>query len=203
MSATGANRIGMCIAQTRVHTEDGPVAIDQLRVGQRAWTREDAGGSSVLRTIIDVFTSEPRPIRKLAFGFESSVFGILFTDDQPIWVVDKGWVPARDVRAGRTSLGDFFLLRDGRQAHCCANVPVIATGEPGIGWSAQDNASRRGERRDYSGSSDLFVPGVAAPKGPSVRLDVRTHGLVLDGGAGCFVGAKGLWVGPAACGEAR
>lgn len=203
MSATGANRIGMGIAQARVRTGDGPVAIDQLRVGQRAWTREDAGGSCVLRTIVDGFTSNLRPIRKLAFGFESGVFGILFTDHQPIWGVDKGRVPAPDGRAGRTSLGDFFLLQDGRQAHCCANVPAIATGQPGIGWPAQDDASRRGERRGDAGSSDLFVPGVAAPKGPSVRLDVRTQGFAVEGGAGCFVGANGLRVGPAACGQAR
>jgi hypothetical protein len=29
----------------------------------------------------------------------------------------------------------------------------------------------------------------------SERLEVRTYGLVVEGGAGCYLGAAGLWVG--------
>ena len=68
-------------AGLRVHTDRGPVAIDELNVGDRVLSRTPSTGESSFMPIIRTFTHRDRPIRCVTYLLEGRMIGVMATDD--------------------------------------------------------------------------------------------------------------------------
>ncbi len=83
-------------AGTPVLTRTGSRAIEKLRVGDQVLSQDPADGSLEFRPILAVFHNAPT--RTLRVEVESET--ILATPIHRFWVAGKGWVMARDLKAG-------------------------------------------------------------------------------------------------------
>ncbi|KPH96791.1 Hedgehog/intein hint domain-containing protein [Actinobacteria bacterium OK074] len=114
MSASAAARLEQLGAEalmakcfppgTKVATEDGPKPIEEIEVGDRVWSLDQATGQQSLQRVLKLFHhTVDRLIRvRTADGH------IEATDRHRFWARERGWVEARDLRAG-----DTFETQDG------------------------------------------------------------------------------------------
>jgi uncharacterized protein YdaU (DUF1376 family) len=91
---------GKCfVAGTPVHTENGWVPIEELRVGDLILSRDDETGEEAYRPIAAVMVTEDRPV--LALALENSmgaVETIEATQPHPFFVEGRGWLAASELR---------------------------------------------------------------------------------------------------------
>jgi len=85
------------VAGTPVWTERGAIPIEQLRVGDRALSKDVETGEVAYRPIIRTTTREPKPLVVINLGVEQ----ITSTGGHPFWVAGEGWVRARQLKAGQ------------------------------------------------------------------------------------------------------
>jgi hypothetical protein len=91
-------------AGTPVATEHGEKPIEQIRAGDRVWSRNSETGRAELHTVVGLFQKTATELFTISAGETS--FAV--TPEHPLWVVGRGWVDAGDVR-----VGDELLRRDG------------------------------------------------------------------------------------------
>ena len=91
---------GKCfVAGTPVHTENGWVPIEQLRVGDLVLSRDDETGEEDYRPIAAVMVTPDKPV--LALALENSmgeVETIEATAPHPFFVEGRGWIAASELR---------------------------------------------------------------------------------------------------------
>ncbi len=91
---------GKCfVAGTPVHTENGWVPIEQLRVGDLVLSRDDETGEEDYRPIAAVMATPDKPV--LAIALENSmgeVETIEATAPHPFFVEGRGWIAASELR---------------------------------------------------------------------------------------------------------
>jgi len=85
------------VAGTPVWTERGAIPIEQLRVGDRALSKDVETGEVAYRPIIRTTTREPKPLVVINLGVEQ----ITSTGGHPFWVAGEGWVRASQLKAGQ------------------------------------------------------------------------------------------------------
>jgi hypothetical protein len=84
---------------TPVHTEGGLVAIEELRVGDLVWSRDDETGEEGYRPITRVFVTPDQPLLWLALEDSEGSTEVLEVTPQHPFRTGHGWVAARDLRA--------------------------------------------------------------------------------------------------------
>jgi RHS repeat-associated protein len=100
--AGGRAPLGLCFAAgTLVHTERGLVPIEEVRVGDRVWSRSDETGEQSYRPVVRTFVTPDQPTLELHFASDGrATERVDATVEHPFWVVDRGWVAAGDLRPG-------------------------------------------------------------------------------------------------------
>ncbi|MDQ0774426.1 hypothetical protein QF026_002892 [Streptomyces aurantiacus] len=91
-------------AGTKVATEHGPKPIEQIAVGDRVWSLDQATGKKSLQRVVKLFH---RTVDQL-IRVRTADGQVDATDTHRFWVRERGWVEARDLRAG-----DTFQTQDG------------------------------------------------------------------------------------------
>lgn len=126
-------------AGTPILWEGGEKAIEEFKVGERVWARDefDPNGPLELKEIEQYFV---RTAALLHLHVGEHV--IRTTDEHPFWVVDKGWTKAIELHPG-----DSLLTHDGRQV---AVEEVLDTGE----WETVYNFRVADFHTYFVGSSD-------------------------------------------------
>ncbi|WP_405930981.1 polymorphic toxin type 27 domain-containing protein [Streptomyces sp. NBC_00827] len=114
MSASAAARLEQAGAQallsrcfpagTKVATADGPKAIEDIEVGDRVWSLDQATGKKSLQRVLKLFD---RTVDQLV-RISTADGKVEASDTHRFWVRERGWVEARDLRAG-----DTFETQDG------------------------------------------------------------------------------------------
>jgi hypothetical protein len=95
---------GSCVcfaAGTLVQTERGLVPIEEVRVGDRVWSRSDETGEEGYQRVARTFVTPDQPTLELELIRDGGVTErIEVTGEHPFWIVDRGWVAARELRPG-------------------------------------------------------------------------------------------------------
>jgi hypothetical protein len=81
---------------TRVWTESGPAAIEQVRVGDRVLSQHPQTGELAYKPVVAVTVREPTPLVRLQLLDDS----IRCSGGHPFWIAGHGWVRARDIKPG-------------------------------------------------------------------------------------------------------
>ncbi|OXY97175.1 polymorphic toxin type 27 domain-containing protein [Streptomyces diastatochromogenes] len=91
-------------AGTKVATADGPKPIEDIEVGDRVWSQDQATGKKSLQPVLKLFH---RTVASLV-RIRTADGQVEATDSHRFWVRERGWVEAGELRAG-----DTFETRDG------------------------------------------------------------------------------------------
>ncbi|MEU1517289.1 polymorphic toxin type 27 domain-containing protein [Streptomyces sp. NPDC005811] len=91
-------------AGTKVATADGSKPIEDIEVGDKVWSLDQATGRKSLQPVLKLFH---RAVDEL-IRVRTADGSVEATDTHRFWVVERGWVEARDLSAG-----DTFQTQDG------------------------------------------------------------------------------------------
>ena len=94
-------------AGTMVKTEGGYKAIEEIEVGDKVWSWDEATGEQALKTVVQLFRNE----KDVLVHIDAAGEQIQTTLGHPFYVVGKGWV-----KAGELKSGDVLKLYDGKEA---------------------------------------------------------------------------------------
>jgi tetratricopeptide (TPR) repeat protein len=83
-------------AGTLVQTIDGPRAIDSIQIGDRVLSENTSTGLLVFQPVLATHRNDPSPTLRIAVDGET----IVATGIHRFWKPGKGWIMARDLRAG-------------------------------------------------------------------------------------------------------
>ncbi len=134
---------GACFAAgTLVHTKEGLVPIEQIKVDDLVLSKPESGeGEQAYKRVTQTFAHAPeRVIEVMYFTDESQpilqrqqAHPIVTTMNHPFWVVGQGWTAAKDVRGVWS--GDHQLeLCDDRQRDVYKTRNIYISDQPGVGW---------------------------------------------------------------------
>jgi hypothetical protein len=106
-------------AGTLVHTKEGLVPIEQIKVGDFVLSKPENGGEQAYKRVLQTFAHAP--VRVIQVGYipdesKSIVHSITTTVNHPFWVVDLGWTAAEG------------LYRN------LARENILVCDQPGVGW---------------------------------------------------------------------
>jgi hypothetical protein len=187
-------RVAGFVSGTLVHTRNGPVAIERIRVGDVVLSRAENGDGE----------HEYRPVTKTHTGRgEVHLIDYFVTDEteprhlvvasqQHFFVKGAGWTPVEALEP----LADFELPGD--KDTCVYKVRrILATGNPDIGWtydSMQEYVAidlRDGAVRVTEETADLPPNDGSAAE---TYLTRTVYDIDVDGLHTYFVGGPGVWV---------
>ena len=96
------------VAGTLVLTAEGLRPIEELRIDDRVWSRDEETGELVLRRVTQLFVTPGKEILEVEVISSGAVEVIGTTAEHPFWVTGVGWVVA-----GKLSVGDELSPVDG------------------------------------------------------------------------------------------
>lgn len=194
---------GACFAAgTLVHTKEGLVPIEQIKVGDYVLSKPESGeGEQTYKRVVNTFIHEDKTVRSLDYStLDGSDNGILYvTGNHPFWVVGVGWTSADSVEGGQE-----LELSDGTRVMAVNNVPVYRTLKPGVGWSAYYDGDEYGAEFDFT--NQKFVQNRVhveddIPYSNDPFIKVRVYNIEVEDFHTYYVGEMGVWVHNADCGE--
>jgi len=88
---------GDCLAAgTPVWTDSGPVAIEQIKIGDRVLSQDPENGCLAYRPVLRTTVRPPGQLVRIVFGQGF----VQCSGGHPFWISGKGWVKARDLEDG-------------------------------------------------------------------------------------------------------
>ncbi len=93
---------GSFAAGTLIATEDGPLAIEEVRLGQKVWAKNQRDDRLQLRQVLQTLQRRARGTLSVTLldQVESQREVLSLTDEHPIWVANAGWTEAAALRVG-------------------------------------------------------------------------------------------------------
>ncbi len=96
---------GACfVAGTPVLTSDGYISIENVKVGEKVWSKNELTGEKSLKEVVRTFVNETHELVHVYVNGEE----IVATPEHPFYVTTKGWVGAGELRHG-----DILSLQSG------------------------------------------------------------------------------------------
>ena len=200
-----------CFAKgTLVHTREGLVPIENLKVGDWVLSKpEDGTGEVAYKRVTQTFAHGPTEVVNLLYRFggdDDSIFApntqhrrLTTTLNHPFWVVGQGWTEANGLSGwpGRESR---LTLIDGQQAITSARESIFQTSTSNVGWTSsvgnltdvlggewdfENECVHRANVPAEDGIQDLAYP-------PSLKIPV--YNIEVEEFHTYFVGKEGVWV---------
>jgi hypothetical protein len=212
---------GACfVAGTLVHTKEGLVPIEKLKIGDLVLSKPENGeGERVYKRVVNTFVHHDKEINEIAYrrnvdGHQwlregEQLFKVTSTLDHPFWVEGEGWTAANRLTgwAGRSRL----QVLDGSPAEVYDSSSIYATDRPGIGWIAVRGKESLGIVWDYD--NNQLINGVQDDQGydwenwPLSEKDedlyrpfkTTVYNIEVEDYHTYFVGELGVWVHNANC----
>lgn len=208
---------GACfIAGTLVHTKEGLVPIEKLKVGDLVLSRPEnpeQGIELAYKRVVKTFVHEDKEIQEVSCrntprrqpgSIQERFFATL---DHPFWVEGEGWTAASLLRELDLPI-KLSLLGD--SIGYAGSAPVYQTDRPGIGWLT--NAGWEGHGATWSFDEDRWLEspsyfdthnwpyddeGEVDGEGYFYRTTV--YNIEVEDYHTYFVGERGVWVHNANC----
>lgn len=186
---------------TLVHTQNGLVPIEQIKVGDMVLSKHESGeGEQAYKPVTRVFEHGPTRVIKLSYleDVEKPSFGgrVFTTLNHPFWVDGKGWTEARLLKFwdGKASIPTY----SGQAVRSAGIGRIAATSKPGIGWMAMgaDVIDDFGFEWDFD-NNVLVGSRVYAEEDASFEdnpMQVPVWNLEVADFHTYYVGKHGLWV---------
>jgi len=190
----GVEGQGSLVAGTRVHTDRGLVAIEDLAIGDVVLSPSDSLGDLVHRRVIRKFAHPDRLLQRVSYLLEGKVIGVFVAVDQQILTEARGWVRAELLKPP----GPKLVLMHREYVPCVENEAILKTAALGEGWVPRMRGDRLGTQLAFKPQMDVIASNVPwkRPQGaePDLRLRLTTHGVEIENNAPFFIGAAGLTV---------
>lgn len=192
-----------CLPGTLIHTKNGLIPIEEIRLGDWLLSQIEATVAStpVYRQVLKTFVFEEKEVFLFRCYKPSgkSIEQLIVTRNQPFWVAGIGWT-----RADEIDMGHEIELADGTVAITLCATPIYRTAEDGIGWvtgawgaEANNGAGNLVYLRDGSiivGTEDNFNSVLLNQQGRYAHYHARVFNIDVDECHTYFIGIKGVWV---------
>ena len=200
-----------CFAKgTLVHTREGLVPIENLKVGDWVLSKpEDGTGEVAYKRVTQTFAHGPTEVVNLLYRFggdDDSIFApntqhrrLTTTLNHPFWVVGQGWTEANGLSGwpGRESR---LTLIDGQQAITSARESIFQTSTPNIGWmsSIGNLTDVLGAEWDFERQCvhqpDVYAEEMIQELNYPAMLKIPVYNIEVEDFHTYFVGEEGVWV---------
>ncbi len=207
---------GACFAAgTLVHTKEGLVPIEQIKVGDWVLSKPENGGEQAYKRVLKTFAHEPTRVMDIRYALLDNVdlaFPIVCTLNHPFWVVDEGWIASEDLPTSTRISGSKFELCDGTQAVIRDKIKIYVSDQPSVGWKPAHMGAvdEQGSLWDYANrkliASNVFaIEAVKYEEMEDPYLKLPVYNLEVEDFHTYYVGKHGVWVHNTNCGgyEAR
>ncbi|MBR7779250.1 polymorphic toxin-type HINT domain-containing protein [Undibacterium rugosum] len=136
-------------AGTLVHTKEGLVPIEKIKVGDWVLSKPENGGEQAYKRVLKTFVHEPTTVMEVYGkipGTQNRSVRVISTLNHPFWLVGKGWTAANNF-----PLRSQFELVDGSNTVFTGNDSIYVTDVEGVGWvpAHMGDLSRPGSQWDY------------------------------------------------------
>ena len=186
---------------TLVHTENGLVPIEKIKVGDRVLSKHESGeGEQAYKPVTKVFEHEPTKVVQVWYveAAEKPTYGgfVFTTLEHPFWVEGAGWTEARCL-VGRPELAKIQLLNS-EHVNVQGVSHVLETSSLGIGWTSRlgNIIDELGDEWDIEANL-LHRQGVYAEEDFTYYdnpLKLPVWNLEVEDFHTYYVGKDGLWV---------
>lgn len=196
---------GACFtAGTLVHTKEGLVAIEQIKVGDWVLSKPENGGEQEYKRVLKTFAHKPTTVMRVGYALTEDtdrIYPIVATLNHPFWVTEEGWTAAGDLPTGYGECGPYFELCDSTPAHVSGCESIYVSDQENVGWlpSHMGDVRNRGALWDYA-NQQLIANGVFVleairledMENPYLKLPV--YNLEVEDFHTYYVGKHGVWV---------
>jgi hypothetical protein len=198
--------VGGCfVAGTLVHTKDGLVPIEQVKVGDWVLSQPEMKGEVGYKRVARTFSFEDLEVVSVDVWRPDTQerAGFVVTSNHPFWVKDLGWT-----RADYLEAGQFLELADGRTCQVFNSSTVYRTDVEGVGWldgyTSGIRGSGDGRTIDMRGGAVVFNYEHVAhteidPADRENYLRTRVYNFEVEDNHTYYVGEWGVWVHNANC----
>lgn len=169
---------GACFAAgTLVHTKEGLVPIEQIKVGDWVLSKPENGGEQAYKRVLKTFAHEPTVVMEVCYTKpDNARLGggrIISTTNHPFWVVDKGWTAAGDLPQGFNANGSKFETNDGGTTFIRGCGSIYVSDTLGVGWTPahMGDLERPGNLWDYVNHKLIATDVMAIDKVQALELD--------------------------------
>ena len=197
---------GACFAaRTLVHTKEGLVPIEQIKVGDWVLSKPENGGEQAYKRVVRKIQRESETVMKVLYALPdlTTLYKLIVTPNHPFWIDGQGWTAGANLNETWAETKSVrFELANGGVAYLHGPFPIYVTGEQGVGWTPYhhgDEVRRKGSVWDYI-NHRLVANGV--PAIPQVRegelddpfLQLAVYNLEVEDFHTYYVGEAGVWV---------
>jgi hypothetical protein len=206
---------GACfIAGTLVHTKDGLVPIEKLKVGDWVLSAPENGeGERAYKRVVKTMVRHDQPIMQVIYKAVDKVDPAVVryeqltsTYDHPFWAEEEGWTAASRLKGGYTGPSR-VRLADGSNSDLEGKAYIYCTDRPGVGWVADEGRQGEGWQWDYDNGRHAAEGRMGydsdkwAPTDDDMYEPFRTtvFNIEVEEFHTYFVGEHGVWVHNANC----
>lgn len=147
------------VAGTLVHTKEGLVPIEKLKVGDWVLSKPENGeGERAYKRVVNTFVHHDKEINEITYRFNDKgsqslregepLYKVTSTLDLPFWVEGEGWTAACRL-TGWGARRSRLQVIDGSPTEVYDSSNIFATDQPGIGWVAVQGKESGGILWDY------------------------------------------------------
>ena len=184
---------GCFVAGTLVHTKEGLVPIEKLRVGDWVLSQPEMKGELAYRQVVKTVSFEDKAVWLVEYflSHEKTPRSLVVTGNHPFWVKNVGWTAAQ-----KLSPGQDLELRDGTAACVFKVRRIFKTETPDVGWTG-DDVTNEGPTIDLRGGQFQVSEEDTLNE---YALDVQEYlkrqvfNIEVDGFHTYYVGEAGAWV---------
>ncbi|WMW80630.1 polymorphic toxin-type HINT domain-containing protein [Undibacterium cyanobacteriorum] len=207
---------GACFAAgTLVHTKEGLVPIEQIKVGDWVLSKPENGGEQAYKRVVKTFAHKPTTVMRVGYSLRDDpdrFYPIISTLNHPFWVTDEGWTEASRLPDGFGGNGPYFELVDGASVQVNGCGSIYLSSQEGIGWlpSHMEDVRDRGALTDFLNNkliaTEVFaIDAVRNDELEDPYFKLPVHNLEVEDFHTYYVGKHGVWVHNTNCGgyEAR
>ena len=187
-------------AGTLVHTKNGLVPIEQVKVGDWVLSRHDnnTGKQAYKRVLKTIQSDETKPIIMLRYYsmLEKEICQLYVTNEHPIFVRsqsgrDIGWVAAHTI-----AHPDKLISFDGTPIEVYEKCTLLKTPNQGVAWG-QSRAFDDGPLVDFNGNMPTILEEYTSERamgGMFATYEAIVYNLEVEDFHTYYVGELGIWV---------
>ncbi len=189
----------VCLAAgTLIHTRNGLVRIENIRVGDLVLSQPEFEGELAYRAVLNTMVNFGKSVYAVeyAHGADHNSHFLIASHDHPFWIEGQEWTAAESLRAGQ-----LLQLADGSAAVIRGAAPIFTTQIPDVGVARDSNSGW--EVALDLGQDEITVIDPNQFHLPVLERDQEFGSQVfnfeVDGFHTYYVGELGVWVHNSGC----